>query len=129
VSDNVQAQWDTVDIPGRTATYYGYTGTPSPDISFDITIHDDYCPSGIVKTINFFKSLAYPGFEDRIVPPNCKVVLGSSIKFLAVCQSVGVNWKLPFRDGYYVSADVNFSFKQVINVAPSYTEVRDGRIL
>jgi hypothetical protein len=128
ISESIGARWQDTDIPGRTASYFGYEGTEVPNFSFSIKIHDDYCPKGIKATTDWYKALVYPEYSSVIKAPSCKVVLGNMFTFYAVCESVNVNWQPPIRDGAFIVADVDFSFKRVFVVAPSYKDVKDGRL-
>lgn len=128
ISESVAARFEEVTIEGRSASYFGYSGTESPSFSFSVLIHDDYCPKGIISTVNYFKSLVYPAYVGRIIAPTCKVVLGRMVRFMAICESVDVEWQPPIRNGIYIQAEVSFSFKRVFKIAPSYLDVRNEYI-
>lgn len=126
VSHSISASFESTDVPGNTNTYFGYGGTESPSISFSIQIHDDYCPKGIIKTVAFYESLAYPAFQGRIVSPNCRVILGNFLRFDAICESVSVEWSPPVRDGIYLNANVSFSFRRIFRSSPQYSDILAG---
>ena len=106
ISDNINANFNDQDIPGRSAPIPGYSSTGPRSISFTIKLHDDYCEGGLIKTIRQLKALAYPNYTEYVTPPSCYLRVGDLIQMTAICKEVGVSWQKPIRQGIYIVADI-----------------------
>lgn len=128
VEEANSSSFSEVNIQGRSSPILGYEGSGPRTVSFTIQLHDDYCPEGIVKTVQKLKALTYPYYAPSLIrPPKCYVRLGNFLKIIGVCNDVSVNWKKPYRDGVFIYADVSLSFKGAVEFPFSADEVEGGR--
>lgn len=130
VSDATQGQYDEVVPRGRSNPIYGYSTSGPRTVSFTVQLHDDYCPGNhgsIVNYVNRLRALAYPAYNGgSISSPKCLVRVGDMINFTGVCKEVSVTWKKPYRDGFYLNAEVSLSFDEVQSIAKSSSQVAKG---
>lgn len=116
ISDSVSVSIDEESVLGRSVPYVGYNNTSNRSISFSVTLHEDYCPSGVEATVNALKALEYPLYYSFTVPPKCYVNLANGIKCTAVCTSVDVVFKGPMRNNSYLMAEVSLKFDGAADV-------------
>lgn len=116
ITDSISITNDEETVRGRSAPYIGYNSTSSRQISFSLDLHDDYCPSGVVKTVNALKALEYPRYSTFTIPPHCYLNLGNGIRCTCICTSVDVTWKGPIRSNTYTMANVSLQFNSVVSV-------------
>ncbi len=122
VSESYGASWDSTEVRGRSAPYFGFSGNEARTVSYSITLHADYCKNlkDIVKEL---KRLVYPKYAGSIViPPYCKVKFGSMVDMTAIVNNVSVNWSGTLIDGndYYSTAEVSIEFTELrTNKIPS----------
>jgi len=134
VSESYSAEFEDVPIMGRSSPYVSYSLGGPKEISLSLILHDDYCIGGnILDTVNKFKALAYPNYEDQVIePPKCFLRIGDFIKLLGVCSSVDVSWEKPIRvdkdtgESFYAKADVSLSLRNVVKVPFSADQVERG---
>lgn len=135
IDESYSANFNTASMQGRSTPIHGYGDGGPKTVSFTVKLHDDFIDSGgkdIVDIVNEIKSLSYPVYRNRVIPPRVLVKLGSMIEMTAVCTSVGVNWQLPYGQTQsgrvsYLHADISLSFDEVRSIAPSATEIiREG---
>lgn len=124
ISESLGASWDSTDVRGRSAPYFGYAGNEARTVSFSITLHDDLC-NDLKGTVKELKGLVYPKYSGSIViPPYCYVVFGSMVKMTAIVNSVSVSWSGTIlgdsktNNDYYSTAEVSIEF----------TELKTGKI-
>lgn len=114
ISDNLTATFDDIHPKNRTSPIKGFNNSGPRDISFSITLHNDYCKDGLLHTVRQLQALTLPAKSAGFVKaPNCKVVIGKMININGVCTSVGVNWKKPYHDEIYSMAEISLSFNEV----------------
>lgn len=124
ISDNTSANFDTQDVRGRSTPYLGYDYSGPHDISFSITLQDDYCKEGILNTANHLKALCYPSYEGGILtPPRANIHIGDMINGTYIIKSVSVNWQKPYRNNVYMMADVSISATACPDDAPDYQDI------
>lgn len=111
ISDSSAAQFNQQVPLGRSVPIWGYASSGPRNISFQVTLHDDMCEDGLLKTVYNCYALQYPKYEgNQIKPPKAIITIGNIIRISAVPQSVSVSWRKPVRDNIYISAEVSFSF-------------------
>ena len=140
VSDEVQAQYDSVSVRGRSVSYLGYRATTDRKVSFSIKVYDGVFPVSengksdtLLEFVHKLKALEYPLYSEEsnpVVPPNCYVNLYSGLKFEAVCTSVSVNWGLPIKGGVmdnksYAYASISLSFIASSKTPYSVTDIEN----
>lgn len=126
VTESNSAQFDDADIRGRSSPFKQYSQTGPRSVSFTIQLYADYCPMGIVQTVNAVKALVYPRYTDVIEAPHAYFKIGKFMALDGVVNSVSVSWRKPFRDGYYLFADVSIDMDEVRSVAQSVEEVESN---
>ena len=110
LSEEVSAEFEASAVRGRSTSGGGYSSTGPRPITFSVTLHDDFCRDGILRTTNRMKALCYPTYSSHVNPPICFVRLGRHIRFRAICRSVSLSWQLPLREGRFIVAEVSFTF-------------------
>lgn len=126
ITDNYSATFDQQDIRGRSNPIQGYNSSGPRTISYTIQLHDDYCKTGILDTVNKLRALTYPEYGGVIIPPKCYVRFGNMIGTKAITTSVGVTWKKPYRDGIFINADVTLEFTEVLENPKSASQIEGG---
>ena len=126
ITESVSAQFDEADVRGRSSPFKQYSQSGPKSVSFTISLYADYCPMGIAQTVSAIKALVYPQYSDVIEAPHSYFKLGKFIAIDGIVSSVSVTWKKPFRDGYYLFADVSIDMDEVRSVAQSAKEVESS---
>lgn len=126
ISESLAAAFDPQEIRGRSNPIQGYNNSGPRSVEFTVTLHDDYCKDGILNVVNSLKALEYPLYNSYVVPPNCYVRIGKMIRMQAICTGVNVTWKKPYRQGYFINADVSLSFSEVRSNPQDASEVEGG---
>lgn len=126
VSESNSAQFDDADVRGRSSPFKQYSQSGPRSVSFTVTLYADYCPMGIVQTVSAVKALVYPKYTDVIEAPHAYFKIGKFMALDGVVNSVSVSWRKPFRDGYYLFADVSIDMDEVRSVAQSAEEVESN---
>lgn len=126
VTESVSAQFDEADVRGRSSPFKQYSQSGPKTVSFTISLYADYCPMGIVQTVSAIKALVYPQYSDVIEAPHSYFKIGKFIAIDGIVSSVSVTWKKPFRDGYYLFADVSIDMDEVRSIAQSAKEVESS---
>lgn len=122
VEDTYSANFDSKSLQGRSSPVFGYSNGGPREVSFSITVREDYVEGeeDIIDVINKFKSIEYPEYtNDEVVPPKVYVKIGDFINFTGICNNVGVTWERPYgrtsRDRTsFLQAEVSLSFNEVI---------------
>lgn len=119
ISESVDATWDTMDIRGRSAPYFGFSGNGARTVSYSITLHDDLCPD-LEKTVKDLKGLVYPKYLGSVVtPPYCYVKFGNMVNMYAIVNSVNVSWSGVIigdnnkTNAHYSTAEVSIEFSEL----------------
>ena len=127
ISESKDSQFDSVDLRGRSAPLQGYNCSGARSVSYSLTLHDDYCKGGLLSTVRKLKALEYPEYANSsLTPPKCYVRFGSMISMSAIVTSVSITWKKPYRNGFYINADVNLEFSEVVDTPYSASQIEAG---
>ena len=110
-------------IRGRSSPFKGYSSSGPREVSFSISLCQDYCKEGLLKTVNRLSALTYPHNESYVKPPKCKIVIGKFINITGVITAVGVEWRKPYKEGIYSFADVSISASEVVDKSQSDNEI------
>lgn len=126
ISESHDASWDSTDVRGRSAPYFGYAGNGARTVSYSITLHSDLCKD-IKNTVNELKKLVYPKYLGSIVnPPYCYVKFGDMVSMRAIVNSVSVSWSGTIIEDckYYSTAEVSLEFSELcMNNIPTATKL------
>lgn len=123
ISDNITANFDAQSPRGRSSPFQGYGGSGPRTLDFSIELSADYCTEGIVQTCDSLRALCYPHNATVIVEPKCLFRLGRFLSVKAVPNSVGVEWRKPYKDGIYTLATVSISLSEVEDTSKFAKEV------
>lgn len=123
ISDSTTANFEDQAVKGRSSPFKAYDNSGPRSISFTIELVADYCPDGIVQTVNKLRALCYPHKKTIIVEPKCRVVIGNFLKVTCVPTAVDVVWKKPYKDNIYTLADVTLSLSEVESAGTFASEV------
>lgn len=104
------------NILGRMTPIYQYTGASGVSYSFSIKLHEDIHTKGqsLQELVDDIRSLSYPHIskgEEIDHFPSVLFFLGDIDDKVIV--ETDINWELPFRDGRYIVATINFNLKRV----------------
>lgn len=111
--DTNTANFEDVAIRGRSTPLRGYDSSGPRSISFDLDLHDDYCPIGLKETVKKMRALTYPSYKGYAVPPECYIKLAEVFSSRATVNSVSVSYEKPYRDGHYVKATVSLDITPI----------------
>lgn len=132
VEDSHSSSFSQQEIQGRSTPILAYSGGGPREVSFSVTLFEDYCDDGIIDAVNKLKALTYPGYSATgVEPPECYVRIGDGIIFTGQCTNVSVSWQTPFKSkeqegvprNTYSRADVSLSFLIGHNIAKSSSGV------
>lgn len=126
VSDSLSANFDAIDIRGRTNALQGYNNSGPRTLSFDFDLHRDFCEFGVVAAVSQLKALVYPAYVGYIDAPKAFVHLGNAIRGLFVVNDVSVTYNIPFMDDMYVSANVSISITEAGDAVYSAAQIEEG---
>lgn len=130
-SDSLSANYNSESIIGRAGDILGYNNTSNRQISFSVQLHDDYPKGQLLSTVRKLQALEFPEYgQDITYAPYCFLKIGTMVNSYFICTGVNVTWHKPMRviDGnqYYVLADVSLSFKQIVEIPPSASDIQGG---
>lgn len=121
VSQQSAAQWESTQIPGRSSSFYHYTGTSNTTFTFALKLHTDmnqivipkglnapgtllnssnYAETGISieSFINFVESLTLPKYTSSIIrPPLCRIVIENVFNIRCFIGSYSITYDGPMR--------------------------------
>ena len=111
LTEQVAAEWSATAIPGRSSSFYHYTGTNNRQINYSMKLHVDlgeivvlsgtnYSKSGIdiEDFTNFMQALCYPVYNcSGIKPPVCRLVIEDVINARVIFNSVSITKSGPMR--------------------------------
>lgn len=126
VTDQIATDFDDIVIRGRSAPLRGYSASGPRTVSFDLELHEDYCPYGLVNTCAQLKALCYPGYDSNVNAPQCYVRIGQAVTGIFTVSDVSVTYQTPYRDDMYVFANVSISLTEAGDVVRSAAEVEAG---
>lgn len=140
VTESVSANWDSISIPGRAASYYGYTGTSNRTVQFSLQFHNDllemykwkessvtykdtdYNGLNMTRIVRFLESCCYPNYQsEKIIPPLVILKIGDQIKMRGFFNNVSITAQLPFRN--VLLGNTNYKKYLMNSVSVSFTEV------
>ena len=143
---SVQANWDTINVLGRSSQYKSYQGTSSRAYSFSMDLHadmlwtrsGDYGNDGetdLLPIINFLEGLSYPEYSvNTIKPPVIVLRIADSYYVRGVPTSVDITKSLPIRkmlrgsqEGkrIYTNYSVNLNIVEVPLIPRSASEINE----
>lgn len=142
-SESAGANWNPVDIRGRSVSILSYESTSSRTISISLELYagvglytavsgesGEEIVSRMHNDLNFVKSLEYPDYTTAITQPPSTVhlILGAAVDIIGVVKNVSVEHLKPV-DRYNRSMYVKLSFEVVQTAVnpPSYTDIRQGQ--
>lgn len=128
ITESLSANFGQQTIPGRSDPLFYYTNSGPRNVTFTMTIVDDYTPYGIVYTVNQLKAMVYPHYVGMTIhPPRCYLSIGRFLTLTGFLQNIEVTWQsTPIREQIYQYADVAFTFTQAVQVPYSDVQVEQG---
>ena len=126
VSDSISANFDPIDIRGRTNALQGFNTTGPRTLSFDFDLHRDFCEYGVVTTAAQLKALCYPGYTGYIDAPKAYIHLGNAIRGLFIVNDVSVTYNVPYMDDMYMTAQVSMSITEAGDTVYSAAQIEEG---
>lgn len=139
-TESAGANWESVNIIGRSVDIKAYNNTNSRVISISLDLYAGvglYVNSGdgdvvgkLHKDANFIKSLEYPDYTNAIVrpPATVQLILGSSINIVGVVSDVSVEHMKPLdSQNRSMYLKVNFTVTQTAVNPPDYSDIKNGR--
>ena len=127
ISESNSTSIDEQVPKGRSSPIIGYTSTGPNELSFTISLCDDYLDESIDVVVRKLKALIFPLYNTMIYTPKALVRIGSFINFTGVPTSVDVTWKKPYRNGLYIYADVSLAFTEVTDKALDSKDIEGGK--
>jgi len=147
ISDSKSANYNLIDIPGRSEPIISYMNSSPRELSLHLifmagvgqdkhtatgdssSITEDN-PQRVKQKVDWLRSLVYPDYSAAgIVRPPHRVLLsiGNLIKSVCITMSVSAVYKAPWDENLlpYI-AEVDITFNEVNQVPPGYTTVRAG---
>lgn len=131
LSEEYSAQFDDIQVLGRSTPYAGYGGGGPRSVSIDLPIHVDYSEGQYLDIIEKLKALPYPEYGNYIEPPKIYLKIGDFIAIIGYCDSVSVNWEKPYGDDMngnkvYYKADVSLSINEALKYPHSASDIEGG---
>lgn len=133
ISESYAASFDSTEVRGRSAPYFGYAGSEARSVTYSITLSEDILGDEYMNIIGKLKALVYPKYSGSLViPPYCTIKLGDMIDYMyAVVNSVSVSWSgtilsdntslmydvtnpKSFSKQHYSKAEVSLDITQII---------------
>ena len=109
VSDSGVANFEAVDIKGRSGPYQGYNNSGPRQVSVGFKLHQDLLGQSvsIVTVSNQLRALTYPLYQGgQVSTPKAFLRIGDNIGIKCIIPNVSVNWLHPVRDGKFIHCDV-----------------------
>lgn len=138
-SESYQANYETIQIPGRSSDVQSYHGTSSPSKTVTLQLmageglYKGSDPVGALhKDLDFVKSLNYPDYQSAIVKPPSIVLLylGPTSILKGVVTSVSINSRKPYTvDGRPMYVELTFTVVQATDNPPDYKDVRNKSVV
>lgn len=154
ITDSKSANWNPIDIPGRSEPIMGYTSSSSRELSLHLMfvagVGQSTTPSsfhvanasedgvrpepdsavGVKVKVDWLKSLVNPDYSNpNVVKPPHRILLsiGRLIKSICIVSTVNVLYRSPW-DEYLLPyiAEVDLSLLEVNKVPPGFSDVRLG---
>lgn len=126
VADAVAANFDPIDIRGRSNALQGFNTTGPRTVSFDFDLHRDFCEYGLVTTAAQLKALCYPGYVGYIDAPKAYIHLGNAVRGLFIVNDVSVTYNVPYMDDMYMTAQVSMSVTEAGDTVYSASQIEEG---
>ena len=128
VSENMQADFETTPIRGRSVPFHGYSNTGDRSLSITIPFHADLCKEDFTVTMDKLRALNYPSYEQNVGHPLCLIRLGNFFCDLCIVMSISIVYPDDgaLRDGQYTYSEVSLEFMWSPNSVPSVVDVEKG---
>lgn len=138
-TETAGAQWEDVNIIGRSVSIKAYSHTNSRSISISLDLYagaglydssSEDVVSKLHKDLNFVKSLEYPDYTSAMVrpPATVQLILGSSIQLVGVVSDVSVEHLKPLdAQNRSMYAKLSFTVVQTAVNPPDYSDIKEGR--
>ena len=128
VSENMQADFETTIIRGRSMPFHGYSNTGDRSISITIPFHADLCKEDFSVTMDKLRALDYPSYENDVGHPLCLVRLGNFFCDLCIVMSISITYPDDgaIRNGEYTYSEVSLEFMWSPQSVPSASDVEKG---
>lgn len=150
LSDTKTANWNAIDIPGRSEPILGYVNSSSREFSLHLrflagvdqlknpstssgepnrnTTEDN--TSAVKQKVDWCRSLVYPDYTNpNLIKPPHRVLfsIGRLIKSICVVSSVNAIYKIPWDINLLpLLAEVDLTLQEVNNIPKGYSEIREG---
>ena len=131
--DTVEASYESITIPGRSAevSSYNYTSGKSIPVSMDLMAGTGFYTgsnptTSLHKDISFLQSLVYPDYSASLVnpPPVVLAYLGPSTSIKGVVTNVSVKYLKPYTTtGIPMRAQITVTIKQSTEYPPDYKDI------
>ena len=126
LNDNINSNFSGIDIRGRSNAIQGYDSSGPREISFSLEVHEDYLEYGLINTVAMLKALCYPNYSGYVEAPVCYIKMGNAVSGQFIITSVGVDYKLPYKDDMFVAADISISATEAGNIVYSASEIESA---
>ena len=131
--DTVEASYENITIPGRSAevSSYNYTQGKSIPVSMELMAGTGFYTgsdptTALHKDISFLQSLVYPDYSASLVnpPPVVLAYLGPSTSIKGVVTNVSVKYLKPYTTtGIPMRAQIVVTIKQSTEYPPDYKDI------
>lgn len=131
--DTVEASYESITIPGRSAevSSYNYTQGKSIPVTMDLMAGTGFYTgsdptTSLHKDISFLQSLVYPDYSASLVnpPPVVLAYLGPSTSIKGVVTNVSVKYLKPYTiTGIPMRAQITVTIKQSTEYPPDYKDI------
>jgi len=152
LSDSKSANWNSIEIPGRSEPILGYVNSSSREFSLHLmflagvdqmknpslesgepnsnTIEDNTI--AVKHKVDWCRSLVYPDYTNpNLIRPPHRVLfsIGNLIKSVCVVTAVNAIYKAPWdADLLPLLAEVDLTLIEVNSVPKGYLEIRQGNL-
>lgn len=141
-SESAGANWNVVDIPGRSVDIHSYSKTNSRKITVSLELYageglykatssGDDVVSKMHRDLNFVKSLEYPDYTNVIIKPPSTVhlILGSAVNMIGIVSDVQVEHLKPLdSQNRSMYTKLSFTVTQISADPPGYKEIRGASV-
>ena len=145
VQDKGSAQYETPEVPGRSAPYVIYNKTDSRSISFTFKLHREMLDTSIAQLteaiarnpdsvatrageidqiVRILESAVYPNYDSTVAAVRTQVRIGNTLYISGVMTDIDTNWYGPIgSDLKYKQCDVTFTVLEVTNNPKSQSQI------
>lgn len=100
ISDAKSANYNHIEIVGRSHPVLGYSSSGPRTISFTLiffgnpSLEDTTTVAKVSKNLKFLLSLVYPDYSSGVKPPHrCVLRLGNQVNMICVVSDVNINYR------------------------------------